>query len=231
VYLSLLSCSYFVVLLFWCFVVVLCILIFVCTGVELLPPGESPIAVIIIIIILLLAFTTHLRVVAYSFLRFRDHTQCHTTVGRTPLDEWSARRRDLSTWQTHNTYNRQTSMPPAGFESAIPAGDRPQTLALDRSATETGNNNNDDDDNNNTVYECVRGPLVGHPCFRGRKNGWNKMCSRVNEPLEKVLRFILAFEQTFGQVSAVVVVAVLRFWGPGFDHHQQECFFRAAKRR
>ena len=26
-------------------------------------------------------------------------------------------------------------MPPAGFEPAIPAGDRPQTHALDRSAT------------------------------------------------------------------------------------------------
>ena len=30
-----------------------------------------------------------------SFTRFLDHTQRHTTVGRTPLDEWSARRRDL----------------------------------------------------------------------------------------------------------------------------------------
>ena len=29
-------------------------------------------------------------------------------------------------------------MPPAGFEPAIPTGDRPQTLALDRSATGIG---------------------------------------------------------------------------------------------
>jgi hypothetical protein len=36
--------------------------------------------------LLLLAFTTHLRVLAASFLRFRDHTQWHNTVGRTPLD-------------------------------------------------------------------------------------------------------------------------------------------------
>ena len=35
------------------------------------------------------------RVMASSFLRFLDHTQRRTTVGRTPLDEWSARRRDL----------------------------------------------------------------------------------------------------------------------------------------
>jgi hypothetical protein len=45
-----------------------------------------------------------------SFLRFLDHTQLRTTVGRTPLDEWSARRRDLYL-TTYNTHNRQTSMP------------------------------------------------------------------------------------------------------------------------
>jgi len=27
--------------------------------------------------------------------RSQDHTQRHTTVGRTPLDEWSVRRRDF----------------------------------------------------------------------------------------------------------------------------------------
>ena len=32
----------------------------------------------------------------------------------------------------------QTFMPPAGFEPAIPGSDRPQTLALDRSATGIG---------------------------------------------------------------------------------------------
>ena len=54
---------------------------------------------------------------ASSFTRFvfLDHTQRHTAVGRTPLDEWSARRRDLYL-TTHNTHNRQTSMPPVGFE-------------------------------------------------------------------------------------------------------------------
>ena len=32
---------------------------------------------------------------ASSFKSFLDHTQLHTTVGRTPLGEWSARRRGL----------------------------------------------------------------------------------------------------------------------------------------
>ena len=78
-----------------------------------------------------------LRVWASSFFRLRDHTQGRTTGGRTPLDEWSARRRDLHL-TTHNTYNRQTPMPPVGFKPAIAASDRPQTLALDRSATGVG---------------------------------------------------------------------------------------------
>jgi hypothetical protein len=50
---------------------------------------------------LLLAFTTHLRVLASSFLRFRGHTHWNVTGGRTALDEWSARRRDL--YLTHTT--------------------------------------------------------------------------------------------------------------------------------
>jgi hypothetical protein len=38
----------------------------------------------------------------------------HTTLGRTPLDEGPARHRDLYL-TTHNTHNKQTSMPYAGF--------------------------------------------------------------------------------------------------------------------
>ena len=72
---------------------------------------------------------------ASSFTRFLNHTD--TTLGRTPLDEWSARRTDLYL-ATHNTHNRQTSMPPVGFEPAIPASERLQTHALDRAATGTG---------------------------------------------------------------------------------------------
>ena len=41
---------------------------------------------------------------------FLDHTQRRSTFGRTPLDEWSARRRDLYL-TTHDTHNRQISMP------------------------------------------------------------------------------------------------------------------------
>jgi hypothetical protein len=46
----------------------------------------------------------------HLFLMFLDQTQRRTTFGRTLLDEWSARRRDLYL-TTHDTYNRQISMP------------------------------------------------------------------------------------------------------------------------
>jgi hypothetical protein len=61
----------------------------------------------------------------------------HSTVGRTPLDEWSARCRDLYL-TTHNTHKRHTSMSPVGFEPTIPISERPQTHALDRAATGIG---------------------------------------------------------------------------------------------
>jgi len=55
---------------------------------------------------------------------FLDHTQRRSTFGRTPLDEWSARRRDLYL-TTHNTHYRQISMPPVGFKPKTSAGERP----------------------------------------------------------------------------------------------------------
>ena len=51
------------------------------------------------------------RAMASSLMRFLDYTQRRITVGRTPLDEWSARRRDLYL-TTHNTQNRQTDKHP-----------------------------------------------------------------------------------------------------------------------
>ena len=66
-----------------------------------------------------------------------SHTQRRTTIGRTPLGQWSARRTDLYP-TTHNTHKRQTSMPLAGFEPAIPASERPQTHAVDHAANGIG---------------------------------------------------------------------------------------------
>ena len=65
----------------------------------------------------------------------RSHSR-HTTLRSAPLDEWSAQCRDLYL-TTHNTHKRQTSMPPVGFETAIPVSERPKSHALDRAATVT----------------------------------------------------------------------------------------------
>ena len=70
-------------------------------------------------------FTALYRALASSRTRLLDHTQRHVTVGRSPLNEWSVHRRDLYL-TTHNTHNRQTSMPQVGFEPTITAGERPQ---------------------------------------------------------------------------------------------------------
>ena len=59
-----------------------------------------------------------------------SHTVRHTNTRQD-------RRTDLYL-TTHNTHNRQTSMPPDGFEPTISAGERPQTHALDRAATGIG---------------------------------------------------------------------------------------------
>jgi hypothetical protein len=57
-------------------------------------------------------------------VRVCSFTFRHTTLGRTPLDEWPARRRDLYL-TSHNTHNRQTSMLPRGIQTRIPASERP----------------------------------------------------------------------------------------------------------
>jgi hypothetical protein len=60
----------------------------------------------------------------------------HTTLGRTPLEEWTARRTLYLT--THNNHNRQTALPPKGFASALTESERPLTHALNRADTAIG---------------------------------------------------------------------------------------------
>jgi hypothetical protein len=84
-------------------------------------------------------------------------TQLDTHIpGRTPLNEWSARRRGR---YLHNKHNRRTSMPLAGFEPAIPAIKWLQTYALDRTVTGIGAEKfitgNFDVDINNKVFKEI----------------------------------------------------------------------------
>jgi hypothetical protein len=54
----------------------------------------------------------------------------HTSIGSTPLDEWSAQR-----WDRHLI--RRASMALTGFAPTIPAVERLQTSVLDRAASES----------------------------------------------------------------------------------------------
>ena len=75
---------------------------------------------------LLMSYTYIYIYMEHLFLLFLDHTQPRTTVGRTPLDEWSARRRDLylTTHDTHNPCPRWDSNP----RSQQVSGRRPLTF-------------------------------------------------------------------------------------------------------
>ena len=57
----------------------------------------------------------------------------YTTIGMIPLDEGSVHRTELYL-TTHNTHKGQTSMPPAVYETTIPASYRPQIQQLDGAA-------------------------------------------------------------------------------------------------
>jgi hypothetical protein len=72
-----------------------------------------------------------------SIMRFVDHTQRRATVGRIPLEERSARRRDLYL-TTHTTLTKdKCPSTRLGFELTISTGEVPQTYALDGAATGT----------------------------------------------------------------------------------------------
>jgi len=63
--------------------------------------------------------STALSGLGLQIVPFFEITLRHTTLGRTPLDEWSCRRRDLYL-TTHNTRKVQPYMPKSEFEPAVP---------------------------------------------------------------------------------------------------------------
>ena len=121
---------------------------------------------------------------ASLFLRFLDHTQRCTTVGRTPVGEWSACNRDICL-TTRNTYNRYTCMLPAGFEPTISAGERPQTYALDSAATWTG-----------YIFNIAR-LIKGHRCM--------SVAPKVLRILQWKIRMCVESEKNFNWWREVMV--------------------------
>ena len=137
---------------------------------------------------------------ASSFLRFLYHTQRRIIVGRTPLDEWSAPRRDLYL-TTHNTHNRQTSMPPVGFEPTISAGERPQTYALDRAATGTGITQY-------TQYNFCDGRIYFYPYYNLKLYLLHCMGVRWRFTLQPILMLFHILIEIFSELQVTSPVSV-----------------------
>jgi hypothetical protein len=78
----------------------------------------------VIIIIYYLWLCSPARAMASSFTRFLDHKQRRATVGWTPLDEWSVRRRDLYLTRPPTTEKNQCP-------GAIRTHDRSRRAAVD----------------------------------------------------------------------------------------------------
>jgi hypothetical protein len=83
-----------------------------------------------------------------------------TTVSRTPLNKWSARRRYFYL-TSHNTHKRETSLSPEEFEPTIPTNERLQTHTLDRAATGTGHITTQDT-YNRVLCVLVFSLFIGH---------------------------------------------------------------------
>jgi hypothetical protein len=65
-----------------------------------------------------------------------EASQSHSDTPYSVGLHWTSDQPDAET--THNTHKKQTSMPPTGFETTIPASERPQNHALDRTASRIG---------------------------------------------------------------------------------------------
>jgi hypothetical protein len=103
-----------------------------CLGKVIKFNERRPVAMSVVVV---LPSSAYLFTVGVEFFLFSlDHIQTHTAVGRAPLDEGSAHRRDLYL-TTQTLYKRQTPMSLVGFEPTIPARARPHTYALDRAAS------------------------------------------------------------------------------------------------
>jgi hypothetical protein len=116
----------------------------------------------------------------------RSHAD--TTLGRTPLDEWSARHRDLYL-QAHNIHTIQISMPPGGgFEPTIPARERPQTHALGHVATGICTFTCIGSLKNELKCSCGTTASYAWSWHMGEAREQNKLCLRVKIPTESVTK-------------------------------------------
>jgi len=66
-----------------------------------------------------------------------EDSQSHSDTPHSVGLLWTSDQLVTENSTTQSTHNRQTFMPPVGFESTVPASERPQTHTLDLAATVT----------------------------------------------------------------------------------------------
>ena len=143
----------------------------------------------------------------------------HTTLGRTPLDEWATHRTDLYL-TTHNTENRQTFMTPVGFEAAIPASRRPQTHVLDRAATGIGMKMRLSDQISKfgagriATWSCCCSETRESGCAVSLSVSYTSNCRRQRHLAYRIRRRVIisCFSRALNQFHALVKVMAERMW-------------------
>jgi len=73
-----------------------------------------------------------------THIHTHTHTHIHTHAHTKPVGLLRTSSQLVAKAATNTTHNRRTCLPTAGFESAIPAVQRPQTYVIERAATDFG---------------------------------------------------------------------------------------------
>jgi hypothetical protein len=123
----------------------------------------------------------------------------HTTLIRTPPDEWSARRRDLYL-TTHRTHDGHTFARPADFEPAITAREQPQTHALDRAAIPITGLCGPENSGRLRFPDSVTSTLEGGRLSALRTGRFYPQSGVKMDAMKNILRFFRAFSSVVRQM-------------------------------
>jgi hypothetical protein len=156
----------------------------------------------------------------------------HKTLGRIPLYEWSARRRDLYL-TTNTTHKKQTSMLLAGFETEIPARAADPRLRprghWDQHSDRTGPWNRSHDD---VLPSCYSTSIMPVPCrsiLQASAGVTAVLHKLVNQPSSlsvqwlDILKVVTPKTEVLWTVTPCILVEVYGHFTVSFCLHNRIC--------